>query len=134
MYFVRIVIYFWDQQQIILFQTLQYLLKLHSLTIWNMYPHELTAFFEPITCALSGLTSVNGNLTSFYVDGHLYQRYQSVLMKAILKCFCVVNCNITVIGEIIEKIKVWLTVGYTITSPAVIIQSYYQLINIVVSE
>ena len=31
-------------------------------------------------------------------------------MKGVLKCFCVVNCNITVIGGIIEKIKVWLTV------------------------
>ena len=55
-------------------------------------------------------------------------------MKAVLTCFHVVNCNITVIGGIIEKLKVWFTVDCTTTSSAVIIQFCYQLINIVMSE
>ena len=42
------------------------------------------------------------------VDEHLCQEYQSVVIKAVLKCFCVVNCNIIGTDGIIEKIKVWL--------------------------
>ena len=56
--------------------------------MWNMYSHELTAFIDPITFALSDLTSVNGNLTSSCVDEHFCQKYQLIDMKAVLKCFC----------------------------------------------
>ena len=37
-------------------------------------------------------------------ESHAFQ-YQSVDMKAVLKCFGVVNCNIAAIGGNIEKIK-----------------------------
>ena len=40
-----------------------------------MYSHELTAFIESITFALSDLISVNGNLTSSCADEHLCQKY-----------------------------------------------------------
>ena len=86
--------------------------------MWNMYSHELTALNEPITFALSDLTSVNGNLTLSCIDEYLCQKYWFIVMKGVLRCFCVVNCNITVIGGIIEKIKVWLTVDCTSTSSA----------------
>ena len=79
--------YFWEWRKITLFQTLQCLPILNSLTIWKMErylsPHKLSAFSEPITPALSDLTSVNGNIMSSLVHEHLGQRYQSVVMKAV---------------------------------------------------